>query len=247
MIAGIVLASVWFGSTAAPGDPNVAIDGITSYPEAVTLRSDRYPTSVSYRVVVGNHTTNALNRSFYSGSISVDGSATTDASIELQVYAESGTVSSCTQSAPTNIQCVLGDGGYLAPGTGAAFWVTVNAPTAGALMTLTSTFGGDEGKGGGNGCCDTVATTDTTLVDPLSGDNSFKRNARTFVPSAGAVLFTGVDQVATADDPWVTIVTVPTVTTGLSIDGGAPLPFTTATIAEALVLSSCGSYALAQG
>ncbi|HEX6018165.1 MAG TPA: hypothetical protein VFZ28_08690, partial [Burkholderiaceae bacterium] len=110
-----------------------------------------------------------------------------------------------------------------------------------------STFGGDEGKGGGNGCCDTVATTDTTLVDPLSGDTSFKRNARTFVQSAGTVLFTGADQVATADDPWVTIVTVPTVTTGLSIDGGAPLPFTTATIAEALVLSSCGSYALAQG
>lgn len=248
-VAGIVLAGLSAGLLAAAKDPNVAIESVTSFPDAVTLRSDRYDTRVSYRVVVKNNTTNALNRSFYSGSITVDGSATTSASIELPVFLEPQGVLSCTQSAPTNINCVLGSNGSLTPGSSAAFWITVKAPSAGAKLTLNSIFGGDEGKGVGNGCCDSVASTDTTLVDPLTG-TTVKTNARSFIRAAGGKIFTGLNQdpPATPDDPWVTIVEIPAFTSGLSVNGGvSTLPFTTATLTETTILTSCAPYALAQG
>jgi hypothetical protein len=253
-VAGIVLAGLSAGLLAAAKDPNVTIESVTSFPDAVTLRSDRYDTRVSYRVVIKNNTTNALNRSFYSGSVTVDGSATTNAIIELPVFLEPQGVLSCTQSAPTNINCVLGNNGSLTPGSGAAFWITVKAPTAGAKLTLNSTFGGDEGKGSGNGCCDSVASTDTILVDPVIGGTTVKTNARSFILGSGQKIFTGLTldpnqgPAATADDPWVTIVEVPPFTSGLLVPGVvSALPFTTATLTETMILVSCAPYALAQG
>jgi hypothetical protein len=75
---------------------------------------------------------------------------------------------------------VLGNNGSLTPGNSAAFWITVKAPTTGAKLTLNSTFGGDEGNGGGNGCCDSVASTNTTLVDPLTGSTVKPTHALSF-------------------------------------------------------------------
>src|SRR5262245_13594765 len=135
-VVGLVLGSLSLGLSAAPKDPNVSIESITSFPDTVTLRSARYDTRVSYRVVLKNNTTNALNRSFYSGSITVDGSSATNAAIEPTVFVEDGSVSSCTQpSGTTSIRCVVGVNGSLPPRTGVAFWVTVKAPSAGAKMT----------------------------------------------------------------------------------------------------------------
>lgn len=248
-IVGIVMSGMSLGLAAAPHDPNIQIQSITSFPEAVTLRSDRYDTRVSYRVVLKNNTTNVLNRTFYKGTITVDGSIDTDASIE-GVFPESGAAVSCTLSG-TSVDCVVGAGGSLPPGIGAAFWITAKAPFAGSTMTLNTTFGGDEGKGGGNGCCDSVATTNTTLVDALISP-SVKTNARSFIPGTGGLIFTGLgsnqDPPATSDDPWVTLVTLPPFTVGLSVDGGVTtLPFTTATLTESSVSASCAPYALAQG
>ena len=87
-IVGIVLGGLCLGLSAAPKDPNVAIESVTSFPNEVTLRSARYDTRVSYRVVVKNNTTNSLNRSFYKGDITVTGSTGNDAAIELPVFVE---------------------------------------------------------------------------------------------------------------------------------------------------------------
>jgi hypothetical protein len=57
-VAGIVLAGLSAALMAAPKDPNVTIESVTSFPDAVTLRSVRYDTRVSYRVVVKNNATN---------------------------------------------------------------------------------------------------------------------------------------------------------------------------------------------
>jgi len=56
----------------------------------------------------------------------------------------------------TSIVCNFGDS-QLAPGDTAKFIIVVKAPAAGERIRLHWTFGGDEGNGGPNGCCTTVA------------------------------------------------------------------------------------------
>jgi hypothetical protein len=252
-----LLASLVTGlALGAAKDPNVVIT-VTPFPDgdaqtlasSITLSSARYPTHVSYRVVLQNNTTNTLNRSFFSASTDVVG-ATNDSAInpgDIYVEAETtpGSVSNCAaiDRRPTTVRCKIGTGdsptgGSLAPGQGVALWVVVKAPTAGTQLVLTSTFGGDEGQGAGNGCCDSVRTTSTHLIDPLSDtEQAFKRELKSFVKTTGGTFFTGRTGVATADDPWTTRVTVPTVTTGLF----NALPFTTATVFESVSGPSCSA------
>jgi hypothetical protein len=248
---GILAAFVTSVALGAAKDPNIGIT-VTPFPDgdaqtlssSITLSSARYPTHVSYRVVLQNNTTNTLNRSFFSASTAVVGAATNDSAIDsADIYVESqttaGSVSNCAATAgPTTIRCDIGPGASFASGQGVALWVVVKSPTAGTQLVLTSTFGGDEGNGVGNGCCDSVRTTSTNLIDPLTDPGqAFKREVKSFVKTAGGTFFTGLTGVATADDPWTTQVTVPTVTIGLF----NTLPFTTAAVFELPSGQSCSS------
>jgi hypothetical protein len=231
---------------AAPHDPNIVID-VTTFPATeVTLTSPRYVSSVAYKVVLQNNTTNTLNRAFFSATTSVVGATTNDSSISVVPYVEVGSVSNCTLTGQTSIRCDIGTsvpspgaGGTLQSGQGATFWVVVTTPTAGTTLNFNSTFGGDEGNGGGNGCCNSVKIIPIDLKDALTS-STVRTQMKSFVNTAGGTFFTGLDKVATRDDPWVTIVEVPTVTTGLTGLNGA-LPFTTVSIFEDTLQSACSS------
>ena len=235
-------------AAAAPKDPNIGF-GVVPYPNGnpvdlssrVTMSSTRYDTHVAYRVAVFNGTTNTLNRVFLRGDTSVIGAAVNTSVVDPAIYPESGTVGACTQPGGlTSIRCDIGPGGSLAANTGASFWVVVKSPLAGTTLNFTATLGGDEGNGGGNGCCDATKVIATELIDPVLASTdpaaAFKNEVQSFVKTGGGTFFTGATGVATVDDPWATTVQVPTVATGL-----LGLPFTTAAIAESLLAPSCSA------
>lgn len=248
----LALCASWGAS--AQQDPRIDLR-VTPYPDgneatftsSVTLSSSRYTTQVAYRVRLANNTTNTLNRVFYRASTTVTGAANNTSSIHSTPYVVSGAVGPCTQpDGPTSLVCPIGPiatgatGGTLLSNQGAEFWIVVTIPTEGSELRFTSIFGGDEGQGGGNGCCDTVLTRQTQLIDPViaSADPNarFKVEAFTFVGTPGATVFTGASGYPTADDPWSTTVSVPGVSSGIF-----GLPFTTASLRESLDLQSCSA------
>lgn len=235
-----VASAVMSAALAAPHDPNIQI-GVTAYPEVEVTLSTRYDAHVAYKVVLLNNSTNTLNRAFFSATTLVTGAATNDAFIDPVILTVSGAVSACTQPAgPTSIRCELGVAGLLAQGAGATFWVVVRSPSDGTRLDFNSTFGGDEGNGGGNGCCDSPRTTTINLIDSLNSTSDpnarFKNEVKSFVKPGGGTFFTGRTGVATQDDPWTTQIQVPAVVNG--IDGNV---FTTAAVIESVVLQSCSA------
>ncbi|HET9977050.1 MAG TPA: hypothetical protein VFQ20_06410, partial [Burkholderiaceae bacterium] len=117
---------------------------------------------------------------------------------------------SCLGVGTPSISCTFGS---LAKATGVNFYVVVRAPSAGSpvptFIRLDYTAGGDEGNGGGNGCCNLTGTATTDLVDPATNTDYLKRTT-SFVKPGGGKFFTGSGVAATATDPWITIVDFPT-------------------------------------
>jgi hypothetical protein len=189
-ILGMVLAGLGLGVAAAAKDPSVGFAGTPeSFPTTVTLTRAQLPTQVSYKVKVANGATNTLNRVFYEAVVTLtrsDGTQTQqhDAVFTPTVYFESippSTLTCQTSGGPTpSIHCDLAS---LPTGSSLTFWVTVQTPSTGVSMVLTSTFGGDEGNGGGNGCCNAIAQSQTTTLVDATTDASVKKNARSFVNS----------------------------------------------------------------
>jgi hypothetical protein len=226
-------------SWATPRDPRIGFE-LTAFPSGgITLTSARYATHVAYRVRVVNGARNDLNRVHFSATTSVDGAAANTAAIDPTLIVPQGVAGPCSQTAgPTTIECAVGTGASLRPGHAVEFWVVVRAPSAGRVLRFAGTFGGHEGKGRGNGCCDATVTVETPLIDPVLSsadpDAAFKKELSSFVGPAGGTYFTGVSGFPTADDPWTTTVAVPGVNDGLF-----GLPFTTASVLESEDPNSC--------
>jgi hypothetical protein len=126
----------------------------------------------------------------------------------------------------------------LAPGaTSAPLILVFRAPTNGQQIRFDWTAGGDEGNGGGNGCCNQIGNATTSLIDPTT-DVTYKYSAKTFVKPGGGVVFTGNEAITTSDDGWSTTVAVPAFTSS---------PYTLASILEEQFADSCQPYATANG
>jgi hypothetical protein len=238
-VVWLALCLLPLASSASPRDPRIGFE-LSAFPSGgVTLTSARYTTHVAYRVRVVNGARNDLNRVRFTATTSVDGAATNTSAIDPAVIVATGVAGACTQPAGvTSIECSVGASGSLKPGQAAEFWVVVRVPSAGQVLRFAGTFGGHEGKGRGNGCCDATLTVQTPLIDPVLSsadpDAAFKREFASFVGAAGGTYFTGASGFPTADDPWTTTVVVPGVSDGLF-----GLPFTTASVLESEDLNSC--------
>jgi hypothetical protein len=175
----------------------------------------------AYRVKITMNASNELNGALFTAKTSVVKAAPDNtvvagaiAKFETEVVPNatlhvSGEDPNCTIDIndPTSLSCNFGDG-QLLTGNTAEFIILVQSPESGGRIKLDWSFGGDEGKGGGNGCCTKLGSVDTKLVDAAAANSTVKTHLQTFVvknPNVPTTLFTGVNKGATLDDPWVTI------------------------------------------
>lgn len=196
-----------FGSAAfAQADPGITA-AVQPVPLQVTLNRPAGAASLaldsyaSFFVPLFNGGGSTLNLVFFNATVSSN--ATLPVKIESVIGLPAG--ASCSPTGTTSINCTFGS---LAKGTGVNFYVVVQAPSTGSFIRLDYTAGGDEGNGGGNGCCNVTGSATTQLVDPATNTDYLKRTT-SFVKPGGGVFFTGSGVAATATDPWITIVKFP--------------------------------------
>lgn len=216
-----------FGSAAlAQADPGIAAP-VQPVPLQVTLNRPAGTASLaldsyaSFFVPLFNGGGSTLNSVFFDAMVSSDGPGV----VVESVIGPAGVV--CSGVGGPSIHCTIPS---LAKATGVNFYVVVRAPSTGSFITLTYTTGGDEGNGGGNGCCDLTDTATTLLVDPATDTDYLKRTTSFVKPGVSAKFFTGGGQAATATDPWITIVDFP-----------ALLELNTVAIAEEQLVSTIAS------
>lgn len=235
-----ILAAAAVAAHAAAADPGVSTV-VTPVPGQVTLgraagkNQTELVTYAAYQVTVSNSTTNTLNRVFVAASASATPSVAGDPPIPVIFYSSIPSTLACTGLGTSSVNCALAS---LPPGASTSLYLVAKAPQQGTAITVAWTAGGDEGNGGGNGCCNQTGTAVTALIDPTT-NTSFLTNALSFVPPEGTTLFTGVEAVPSSTDGWTTLVRVPQLDTSL--------PWTTASIAETTLLNSCAPYAKANG
>jgi hypothetical protein len=212
-LVGLVAAIV---STAAfaQSDPKLT-STVDADPLEVTLsRNLSSPTEfvgrAAYRVKVKNGAANTLNRASFTAQTLVVNPTTDDpvpgANAFFDLYiAVSGKDPLC-QITTTSLSCNFGDS-QLASGEDSEFILVVKAPTTGGRIKLHWTFGGDEGNGGGNGCCTKVADTYTGLIDAAAANSTVKTHVQSFmVKNVLNKVFTGISGgAATSADPWTTV------------------------------------------
>jgi hypothetical protein len=188
----------------AQADPGITADvqpvpaqvTLNRAPGADSLALDSY---ASFFVPLLNGGGSTLNLVFFNATVTSDGGAVTiESVIGLPPTA-------CSGIGSASIACSIGS---LAKGTGVNFYAVVRAPSSGTYIRLSYTTGGDEGNGGGNGCCNLSSTAEAALVDPATFTDFLKRTT-SFVKPGGGVFFTGGGTAATTADPWVTLVTFP--------------------------------------
>jgi len=204
-LAAIFLQTL--GSAAfAQADPGVTA-AVQPVPPQVTLNRQAGTASLaldsyaSFFVPLFNGGGSTLNRVFFNATVSSD-----TVSVKVDSVFGLPTGASCVGVGSTSISCTFGS---LAKGTGVNFYVVVRAPSTGSFITLNYTAGGDEGSGGGNGCCNLTGTATTLLVDPATNTDYLKRTTSFVKPGLPAKFFTGSGVAATATDPWITIVDFP--------------------------------------
>ena len=259
-----IAATFIAGSALAQTDPKLTATVVSELsPNEVTLsRSLGSPAEfigrAAWRVTIKNGAANVLNRASFTAEtfvvaadsdlavtgatapidITVGGSlATTD------VIHVDGTAEHCklVTGSTTKLACDFTDS-QLAVGEGAVFIIVAKSPTAGSRIKLEWSFGGDEGKGGGNGCCTTVSKTYTGLID-AAANSSVKTHVQSFMVTTATVnkAFTGINGgVATAADPWTTVANLGT---GYKVNG-IEQSYTKITVDEQsnpAVLASCSA------
>jgi hypothetical protein len=203
----IALAAVFFLVAGRPAfaqaDPGISAQ-VTPVPQQVTLNRAAGTDSLaldsyaSFFVPLFNGGGSALNLVFFNATVSSDAVG--------QVTIDSVFGATCENVGTASIQCEIGS---LAKQTGLNFYVVVRAPSTGSRITLNYTTGGDEGNGGGNGCCSLTGIATTSLVDPAT-DTGYLENTTSFVkPGVAAKFFTGGGRAATSTDPWITVVDFP--------------------------------------
>lgn len=175
----------------------------------------------AWRVKLKNGATHVLNRALFTAEAVVV-AADTDAVVPGAVAAIDAAVGNNTTDVihvagegegckvvlgePTKLSCNFTDG-QLGVGEFSEFIIVVKTPAAGARLKLRWSFGGDEGNGGGNGCCTKVADTAyTTLIDAAANNSTVKTHVRSFmVKGVLNKVFTGINGgAATEADPWAT-------------------------------------------
>lgn len=214
----------------AAADPGVSAD-VQAVPAAVTLsRTDASGESLStfaaYRVQLRNETTNSLRAFFRASALNQGGSSP----VVFTAVLPAGL--NCTGLNTSALDCQFGT---LPAGASQSLFVVVRAPRDGQQILLNYETGGDEGKGGSNGCCSLFGQASTGLVDPLTNP-SYRRQLSSFVAPQGGSFYTGDGAVSSTQDGWTTRVLVP------GFEGQ-----TTANIAEEGLAASCSPYALAGG
>jgi hypothetical protein len=203
----LVAVSSLFGTAAlAQADPGIEAE-VKPLPAQVTLNrpavagtSLALDSYASFFVPLRNNGGSTLNRVFFNAMVSSDQqSVVVDSVIGLPATA------ACTGVGTASIQCTIGS---VAKGAGLDFYVVVKAPSAGSRIDLNYVTGGDEGNGGGNGCCNLAGSATTLLRDPATDTQALVRTT-SFVRSTGGVFFTGSGIAVTTADPWLTLVSVP--------------------------------------
>lgn len=239
------LALTWLSASAfAAADPGVQTV-VTAVPAEVTLsrpagtgkNAIALDTYAAYQFTIANTATSTLNRVFLKGvATNVGGTDAVvfDSSIPASVCkADTGGANTVSCSLPS-----------LAPGQVSAPVVVVfKAPRTGTQIRFDASSGGFEGNGGGNGCCSQPSSTVTGLVDPTTNPQ-YLTQTKTFVrPDKGGTVFTGNEAIPTTNDPWASLVVVPSGfgTTSLG-------DYTVATVVESSDLIetlACPSYSVA--
>lgn len=159
-------------------------------------------TRAAYEIRIVNQSTNTINDVRFLATSSVLGATAT------APFAEAiGMSCQATDTAKLNVLCSIGQlrGGGGANAT-ASFVLVFNAPPAGSSIQLNWTAAYGEGLGDSTGAnhVDTqTGNVATTLGTPTATD------VRSYVPTGGATLFTGLTGVASSADPWTTVITVP--------------------------------------
>jgi hypothetical protein len=211
--------------------PAVGSESVTLSRPATNKNNLQLDTFSAFTVVIYNGAASALNRVFLDGT--AIGNGTTPATYDSFVPTKSG--DSCSGSG-NSVHCDLLS---LLPGTSTSFTVIFKTPMDGTALNLSYRGGGDEGNGGGNGCCNQsgTSTAPISLIDAAT-DPAFKKQASTFMRPSGFTLFTGPQAVTTSTDGWSTIVTAP--------------PFTATSYTKASILednppASCQPYVVGQG
>jgi len=198
-----VLCAVALSLTAAlpalAASPTVDIT-VVPIPSTVSYSRVSLTTRAAYEVTVVNRSTNTINNVQLLGTTQVVG-ASGSAPFTEAIGA------SCSGATTSAVSCALGQlrGGGGA-GSTASFVLIFNAPAAGSSIQFNWTVAYGEGLGDSTGASH-VDTQAGQAVTALGTPTSTV--VRSYVPSAGATLFTGLTGIATLDDPWTTTVTVP--------------------------------------
>lgn len=227
LLLSTLLAAV--GAQAA-SDPGVSVT-VQPVPSAVTLSrapqdGESLSTFAAYRIHLYNGGGSELRAFFKATASNVGGSEALAFTAALPASA------GCTGLGTASVDCQFGS---LAPGASQQLVLVVRAPRDGSRIDIRYEGGGDEGKGGSNGCCSVLGTVSTGLVDPTT-NTDYRRQLSSFVTPDGGVFFTGDAAVSNAADGWTTRLVVP------GFDGQS-----VASIQEQQLASSCSPYAVANG
>lgn len=212
MLGGGLGGSAW----AQAGDVSVTA---TALPSVVSLSTAAQTTRAAYQVTLVNNTTNVLNKVSLRGQTLVAGA---DGAVAPFVEAIAGQPNPCAGD-PADATAVVCSFGRLG-GTGSLSVIVIfDAPRAGESIAFTAVATFKEGNNDqpnnppGN---DTNSDSATTLLSP---DVPLDQ-AKSYIPSRGASLFTGPTGVATTSDLWTTTIKVPRATTAAIFEddnGGA--------------------------
>jgi hypothetical protein len=184
--------------------------------DQVTLSRTDLDTFAAYDLTITNNTTNALNRLYFTATVTNTG-GTDNGTFETYYYTApsafscsgfpvtdtaGNTTRYSTLSCTSNIS-LNPDGSYISQ----KVTIVVKAPTTGTKLTVNIAAGGYEGSSQtGQGCCATEKVAFTSLVDATTDATmSYTLQAITFVKSeTGGRIFTGKKAVTVAADPFAT-------------------------------------------
>jgi hypothetical protein len=241
-----VILSAMAGGTLAQSDPKLQADVRSELsPDSATLSRELFVGRAAWRIKLKNGAANELNRTVFTArTVVVDSSgnpvnaiAAIDGAVGAGNVIQVGSVSPhCALTSADGLTCSIGT---LPSQAQVEFVVVAKTPLAGDRLKLAWSFGGDEGNGGGNGCCTRFdETTYTALIDAQAANSTVKNHVQSFmVSSVLNKAFTGVTALPTAADPWKTTADTGNVYTV----NGVPQSYTQLLIDEQVNPSSLGS------
>lgn len=192
LLAGALAAPAW-----ASRAPKFEIT-VTPAPAQVTFSAANLASKAAYQVSILNRGPNPFKDVTFKVTSAVQGAVAS-----APFFEATGQACAATDAPKLNVLCSVG---IVDPGTTKSFVVVFDAPIAGTGIRVDWLSNFQEVATGYNG-----ASTQTQLTgSALTGLTAPDPNAvRSYVPSTGATLFTGVNGIPTSSDKWTTTVTVP--------------------------------------